>query len=119
LWIIKRKKVTKKEKSNSNSIYNKLMNTNLKDVFQMPPHRQAVSVSQKPEIHQKLLILLKSINMKREKVIDTIKDLPQEFELEELLERLVFVEKVESGLKQLETGKVVPHDRLKEIVKKW
>ena len=56
--------------------------------------------------------------MKKEKVIDTVRDLPQEFELEEL-ERLIFVEKVERGLKQLEAGQVVSHDKVKEIVKKW
>ncbi|MEO6733042.1 MAG: hypothetical protein ABIN01_17595 [Ferruginibacter sp.] len=57
--------------------------------------------------------------MKREKVLDTINGLPHEFELEELLEKLVFVEKVESGLKQLEAGKVISHDMVKEIVKEW
>ena len=59
------------------------------------------------------------MSMKREKVIDTVNALPQEFELEELLEKLIFVEKVESGLKQVETGQVIPHDKLKEMVKKW
>ncbi|MCW3092876.1 MAG: hypothetical protein JWP81_3945 [Ferruginibacter sp.] len=57
--------------------------------------------------------------MKREKVIDTVNDLPQEFELEELHEKLVFVEKIENGLKQVETGQVITHDTLKEMVKKW
>ncbi len=57
--------------------------------------------------------------MKREKVIDTVNELPQEFELEELLEKLVFVEKVDNGLRQLETGQVKSHERVKEIVKKW
>jgi predicted transcriptional regulator len=57
--------------------------------------------------------------MKREKVIATINELPQEFELEELLEKLVFVEKVDNGLRQLETGQVKSHERVKEIVKKW
>lgn len=57
--------------------------------------------------------------MKKEKALDTVNDLPQEFELEELLEKLIFVEKVESGLKQLETGQVVSHSSLKEMVKKW
>jgi len=36
--------------------------------------------------------------MKRDKVMDTVKEFPQEFDLEELIERLVFVEKVEKGL---------------------
>ena len=51
--------------------------------------------------------------MKRAKVIDTVNELPLEFELEELLEKLIFIEKVEGELKQLETGKVVPHEQLK------
>ena len=77
------------------------------------------NVGSKLKIHRKFLILVKTMNMKREKVIDTVNELPQEFELEELLEKLVFVEKVESGLKQLESGQVISHERVKEIVKKW
>ena len=57
--------------------------------------------------------------MKREKALQTINDFPQEFDLEELLEKLIFVDKVESGLKQLEEGKYVSHKDMKEIVKKW
>ena len=57
--------------------------------------------------------------MKRDKVLDTINDLPPEFELEELLEKLIFVEKVENGLKQLESNNVLPNVTVKEIVKKW
>ena len=57
--------------------------------------------------------------MKREKVIDAVKELPQEFDLEELMEKLIFVEKVEQGLKQLDEGKTVDHSRVKEMVKKW
>jgi hypothetical protein len=57
--------------------------------------------------------------MKREKVIEVVNDLPQEFNLEELIERLVFVEKVEQGLKQLDEGKTVSHGQVKEMIKKW
>jgi hypothetical protein len=57
--------------------------------------------------------------MKRDKVIETIKEFPQEFELEELIERLVFVEKIEKGLVQIKEGKTVPHDQVKEMTKKW
>lgn len=57
--------------------------------------------------------------MKREKAIATIKELPPEFELEDLIEKLIFVEKVEKGLKQLEEGKTIPHERVKEVTKKW
>lgn len=57
--------------------------------------------------------------MNRDKVIETIKGLPNEFELEVLIERLVLVEKIEQGLKQIDDGKSIVHDQVKEIVKKW
>ena len=57
--------------------------------------------------------------MKREKALETIKEFPQEFDLEELIEKLVFAEKVEKGLQQLEAGKTVSHEQVKEMTKKW
>jgi predicted transcriptional regulator len=57
--------------------------------------------------------------MKRDKAIDTVKELPEEFELEALIERLVFIEKVEQGLAQVKLGKTVSHDKVKELIKKW
>jgi predicted transcriptional regulator len=36
-----------------------------------------------------------------------------------LIERLVFVEKVEQGLAQLKKGKTVSHEKVKEMTKKW
>ncbi len=57
--------------------------------------------------------------MKKEKVIETVSELPQEFELDVLLEKLVFIEKVEKGLKQIKEGKTKTHEEVKEIVKGW
>jgi len=57
--------------------------------------------------------------MKRDKALETVKEFPQEFDLEELIERLIFVEKIEKGLKQLEEGKTVPHSEVKERIKGW
>jgi len=57
--------------------------------------------------------------MKRDKAIETVKELPQEFDLEDLIERLVFVEKVEKGLQQIDDGKTVTHDEVKQKIKKW
>lgn len=57
--------------------------------------------------------------MNREKAIETIKEFPQEFDLDELMERLVFVEKVKNGLVQLREGKTISHQEVKELVKKW
>lgn len=57
--------------------------------------------------------------MKRDKAIETVKEFPQEFELEDLIERLVFVEKLERGLQQLQEGKTISHRKVKEMTKKW
>ncbi|CAN5354718.1 hypothetical protein BH09BAC3_BH09BAC3_09300 [soil metagenome] len=56
--------------------------------------------------------------MKREKANETVKKLPNEFNLEELMEKLVFAEKVEKGLEQLEQGKTLSHEAVKDIVTK-
>ena len=58
-------------------------------------------------------------NMERDKALDTIKELPEEFELEDLIEKLIFIEKTERGLKQLDEGKTVPHEKVIEIASKW
>ena len=57
--------------------------------------------------------------MKRDKVIESIKELPEEFELETLIERFIFIEKVEQGLKQIDEGKTISHEQVEEVAKKW
>jgi len=57
--------------------------------------------------------------MNREKLMETIKDMPQDFELEALMEKLVFIEKVEKGLEQLESGNTITHEQVKQRVKQW
>ena len=57
--------------------------------------------------------------MTKEKVIDSIKELPEQFDLDVLLEKLLFIEKVEKGLEQARNGEVVSHDEVKKMVDKW
>lgn len=57
--------------------------------------------------------------MTKDKVIETIKGLPEQFDLDVLMERLIFVEKVEKGLEQLKNGEFVKHDEVKEMINKW
>lgn len=50
----------------------------------------------------------------------TLKSMPEEFQLDELLERLVFIEQVEKGLAELKDGKAIPHDKMTTSFKpKW
>lgn len=57
--------------------------------------------------------------MKREKALETVREFPQEFNLEELIERLIFVDKVEKGIEQANKGFTKSHEEVKDIVKKW
>jgi predicted transcriptional regulator len=62
---------------------------------------------------------MKLNTMKREKVLEALKELPKEFELDVLLEKLVFVEKVNKGLSQIKKGETLTHEKVKETVLKW
>lgn len=58
--------------------------------------------------------------MDKKKVLETINDLPDKFDLDELIEKLIFIEKVEEGLRQADQGKTIPHDKVKsDIREKW
>jgi hypothetical protein len=57
--------------------------------------------------------------MKKDKAIQVFNEMPAEFDVEVLIERLIFIEKVEAGLKQVEQEKVKSHQAVKEITEKW
>ena len=45
--------------------------------------------------------------MNKNRVIETLESLPEEFETEALIERLLFIEKVEKGMKDVREGKTI------------
>jgi len=55
----------------------------------------------------------------KEKVLQSIQDLPNEFSLDEIVEKLILLEKIEIGLQQVKQGKVVSHEIAKQKLKKW
>ncbi len=58
--------------------------------------------------------------MRKSKVIETLESLPEEFNIEELVEKLVFVEKVEKGLQDIAEGKVLTLEEAKKRMRsKW
>lgn len=57
--------------------------------------------------------------MEKKKALEAIQEMPDNFEVEALIERLIFIEKVEKGLEQAKTGKVVSHQELKNLAKQW
>lgn len=57
--------------------------------------------------------------MTKDKVIEAVKELPQEFDLDELIERLIFIDKVEKGFQQLDKGETKTHEEAKRTIKSW
>jgi hypothetical protein len=57
--------------------------------------------------------------MKRTNVISVLNELPKEFPLDELLERLLVIEKIEKGLSDLKEGKTISHAKVKKEAAKW
>lgn len=55
----------------------------------------------------------------KEKLNRTIKNLPESFTIDELIDQLIFMEKVEVGLKQSEENRVVSNEDVKEMIDKW
>lgn len=55
----------------------------------------------------------------KEKVEQTLKQLPEEFSVDELIDRLIFLEKVERGLKDSREGRTISFEDAKERMSKW
>ncbi len=55
----------------------------------------------------------------KEKILQTLKDLPDTFSIDELFDRIVLLNKIEIGLEQSESGKVNTTDQAKDKLKKW
>jgi hypothetical protein len=58
--------------------------------------------------------------MKKHTVIETLDSFEDEFDAERLIEKLLFVEKVEKGLKDVEEGRVIDYKEAKQkFFDKW
>ena len=55
----------------------------------------------------------------KEKVLKTVNGLPAEFSIDDLMERLIVLEKIEIGLKQVKEGKTVTTGEARQKLKKW
>jgi predicted transcriptional regulator len=49
----------------------------------------------------------------RDRIIDALRDLPADAGVDEAIERLVFLARIEAGLQQLDRGEAVPHEEVK------
>jgi hypothetical protein len=55
----------------------------------------------------------------KEKIIEAIKDMPNKFSVDDLLDRIMLLQKIEIGLEQSEAGKAVSTNEAKKRLQKW
>jgi len=57
--------------------------------------------------------------LSKAKIREQIEQLPEHFTIDELIERLVFLNKVESGLNDSSNGNTISENELECVIKKW
>ncbi len=55
----------------------------------------------------------------KESVTKQVETMPESFSLDDLIERLILVEKIETGLKQVQDGQVVKEKELDKEMESW
>lgn len=61
----------------------------------------------------------KMIALDKEKIINSLRDLPDKTTIEEAMERLYLLAKIEKGIIQADDGQCISHEEAKEKMKKW
>lgn len=57
--------------------------------------------------------------MQKSTILNTLNKLPNKFNLDEFLERLIVIEKIDDGMEEAKSGKTINHDKVKKMVAKW
>lgn len=57
--------------------------------------------------------------MKKTQLMETIQDLPEEFSLDELMERLMILQKIEEAQHQIQKGQYYTEEEAKKKLEKW
>ncbi|MBN1104290.1 MAG: hypothetical protein JXL84_12810 [Deltaproteobacteria bacterium] len=55
----------------------------------------------------------------KQMIIEAVEDLPNDATIEDAMERLLFLAKVERGLREAEAGKTISHLEVKERMAEW
>jgi len=55
----------------------------------------------------------------KEKVLRAVQDLPEDASIEDAMERLLFLAKIERGLRQADRGETISQAEMKERTARW
>lgn len=56
--------------------------------------------------------------MKKSQLIETLNTMSEDFTIEELVERLIVIEKIDRGMKDIKEGRSMSHEEVKDKFKK-
>lgn len=59
------------------------------------------------------------VMLNKEQLMQTIKDFPDKFSLDDLLESLLLIQKIETGLEQSAAGETLTTEEAKQKLNKW
>jgi predicted transcriptional regulator len=57
--------------------------------------------------------------MKKTQILETLQGMPDEFSVDELIERLMVLHKIEEGQRQVQQGKIYTEEEAKKKLEKW
>jgi len=60
-----------------------------------------------------------NVMLTKEKVLKTITEMPDTFSVDDLLDRLVLLQKIENGIAQSDAGETVSVEEAREALNKW
>ena len=55
----------------------------------------------------------------KERVLKAVNSLPEDASIEDVMDQLLFLAKIERGIMQAEAGQTIPHSEVKERMAKW
>jgi len=55
----------------------------------------------------------------KQQLLNSIEGLPENFTVEEVIDRIILLSKIETGLEQIERGEVLTTEQAKDRLKKW
>lgn len=62
---------------------------------------------------------MQSVLIDKQSILKTVQSLPDKTSIEEAMERLFLLQKIQKGIQQADEGKTVSHSKVKEKLEKW
>jgi len=57
--------------------------------------------------------------MRKERIQEVVDELPEEVDIDELMEKLYLLHKIEAGEREIAAGRGVPHEEAKKRLERW